>query len=105
MEPWCSHAQKHEFVIVCTQSKTACCEAKISCPMANSDKKSKWLKEKGGETATYIKKKKKKKALFKDYKRQKFGWRRRERVAKSLQKKKKEGASCCQVLARVLLLV
>lgn len=28
--------------------------------MANSDKESKWLKEKGGETATYIKKKKEK---------------------------------------------
>lgn len=30
-----------------------------------------------------------KKTLFKDYKRQKFGWWRRERVAKSLQKKKR----------------
>lgn len=68
MEPWCSHAQKHEFVIVCTQSKTACCEAKISCPMANSDKKSKWLKEKGGETATYIKKKKRKRRYSKTIK-------------------------------------
>lgn len=27
--------------------------------MANSDKECKWLKEEGGETATYIKKKKK----------------------------------------------
>lgn len=61
-------------VIARTQSRTACCEAKISCPVANSDKESKWLKEKGGETATYIlKKKRKEKALFKDYKRQKFG--------------------------------
>lgn len=47
------------FVVVCTQSRTACCEAKIPCPMANSDKECKWLKEEGGETATYIKKKKK----------------------------------------------
>jgi len=46
------------FVIVCTQSRTACCEAKTSCPTANSDKESERLKEKGGETATYIKKKK-----------------------------------------------
>lgn len=48
--------QKHTgFVTVCTQSRLASCE--LACPTANSDKESKWLKEKGGETATYIQKK------------------------------------------------
>lgn len=58
------------FATVSTQSRTACCEAKISRAMADSDKESKWLKEKreGKLLHTF-----KKKASFKDYKRQKFG--------------------------------
>lgn len=57
------------FVIVRTQPGAARCEAKISCPVANSDKESKWLQERGGKLLHRFFKK----VLFKDYKRQKFG--------------------------------